>query len=167
MGKHVHKYFGAGGFGEDVTYESLRAAECTSGTFFDDKSLYWQPGLYYAQEGSGGIVNLDPTGGAVISWTSDTAEGETLVDMPGGLRMITGDPSRAEFDDANLGHQAVGFSCECHKGTPENPEECTEEEMASVEAMVSSLDDLKNPNCKVIRIHTKFPNCWNGIDLDR
>lgn len=122
-------------------------------------SLYWQPSLYYQQK-DGKFIPVNPTGGTNIYWKADKAAEEPLTDMPGGLRIIAGDPTRNVQDDSDLEHQAVGFKCFC-QGVPGST--CND---AGVPARSHDFETVKKYNCDIIRIETEFPNCWNGIDTD-
>lgn len=103
--KHVHKFVGANTLSDTVTYESLRAATMTTAEVSDDKSLYWQPTMYW-KDGSGKFHLMQEEFGLEVYWFGECGQlyerhkclaaksmtlgryeqGEVLVDMPGGLR---------------------------------------------------------------------------------
>jgi len=110
----------------------------------DDKSLYWQPTLYY-QDASGQYTPLSPNDGFVIYWFARKAATEEFVDIPGGLRMITGDPTRSTFNPDDPEHVANGFACFC-MGVPGS--ECDD---TGVPYKLYNFEDAKPYKCDVIR----------------
>ncbi|KAG7531200.1 hypothetical protein FFLO_04559 [Filobasidium floriforme] len=156
---HVHRIAGSSALMETVTYEELRASECTTAEVEDDKSLYWQPTLYY-QSAAGTFQRLDPDGGLVVYWKADKAgDDEPLFDMPNGLRIIAGDPKRnTPHDNAVFEDRATGFKCFCQGGP-----QCHD---AGAPVISYNFEDVKKYNCDIIRLETDFPNCWDGVNTD-
>jgi hypothetical protein len=79
---HVHRIVGDSSLAESVTYEDLRNADCAGAEVADDKSLYWQPTLYY-QWKNGTFQALQPTWGLKVYWFSRKHSSETFTDIPG------------------------------------------------------------------------------------
>lgn len=111
----------------------------------DDKSLYWQPTLYY-QAADGTYTPLSPNDGFVVYWFSRKSPNENFVDIPGGLRMITGDPGRNSFDEGNMEHKANGFACFC-MGVQGS--ECNDDD---VPYQLYNFEDAKKYKCDTIRL---------------
>lgn len=109
VASHVHKFAGASTLDSTVTYQSLRDAKATTAEVVDDKSLYWQPSLYW-KDGNEKLHLVSPAVGLTVYWFGEClkwtswslremrliwgggavagrkTESETFTDIPGGLR---------------------------------------------------------------------------------
>jgi hypothetical protein len=119
----------------------------------DDMSLYWQPTLYY-QRADGTFQPLTPDKGYDIYWIREIAEGETLWDMPPGLRMIIGDPKQnTPPDDSTPEGKAAGFSCFCQSKSPGADPLCNDKDVPDVG---HSFEDAKKNHCDIIRLEVSL-----------
>jgi hypothetical protein len=173
------------GFGENVTYEDLVNADCTSCAVTQDKSAYWTPALYF-KHANGSYELVNQVGGMLAYYFLDQTPGESnITAFPEGFRMIAGnslrrnysitstngavanvyaaDPDKStwaalgETAQSDLEQRAIGFNCLDYSKTPEG----------SLQRHYLPSKSYLDANCTDgIRIELMFPSCWNGKDLD-
>lgn len=143
ISSHVHAINGASGLDYAVTFDQLRASNCTTCAVQEDKSLYWTPQLYYVDQ-SGQYSTVGVSGMTVYYLQRGS---QPVKAMPEGLRMVAGDNFRRTYDDTDFAQRAVGWSCIGGNGY--------------------TKDLRKITNCPYgLRAEIFFPNCWDGVNLD-
>ena len=141
---HLHDFTGAKTAGAFSTPNSLEAGGTTC-AMPADTSAYWIPRLFYRG------ISLPPKGqGAKNALFYYRRQGSSLrfQTIPRGLKMIVGNANATSaVGNADLAAGRIIFKCGPGSGTdlPQPPAQC------GSGLMVVSL---------------KFPNCWNGRDLD-
>ncbi|ORY86922.1 hypothetical protein BCR37DRAFT_376215 [Protomyces lactucae-debilis] len=143
IASHVHAINGASNVDYTVTFDQLRASQCTTCAVQEDKSLYWTPQLYYvSQDGQYSAVG---SSGLTVYYLQRGSQ--PVKAMPEGLRLVAGDSSRRSFDSSDVAQRAIGFSCIGGNGYNKDLRQIT--------------------NCaNGLRAEIFFPNCWDGVNLD-
>ncbi|KAG9088375.1 hypothetical protein FRC06_002059 [Ceratobasidium sp. 370] len=109
--QHVHTVHGGSGFRSNSTFESLRAASCTSCLVKQDLSNYWFPKLYFRDPktkkfeavANGGLLVYYQNRGSLDRING----GPGLKAFPPGLKMVSGNAySRSKKYAEGLGTQA-------------------------------------------------------------
>ncbi|KAK8245849.1 hypothetical protein IWZ00DRAFT_331531 [Phyllosticta capitalensis] len=168
---HAHTVQGSGAFKGSVTFDELRASNCTSCQVTQDKSAYWVPSLHF-QYTNGTTVLVNQDGGMLAYYL---LYGDDPKPFPPGFRMLAGDPFQRNFTglpvpdppkpwtggnvtQEALRLKAVGFNC-LHYSV--NPPEGT------LYRHFMPDKDFLDENCSDgLRLELMFPSCWNGKDLD-
>ncbi|KAK7510427.1 hypothetical protein IWZ03DRAFT_77820 [Phyllosticta citriasiana] len=171
ISSHAHSVQGSGAFAESVTFDELRASNCTSCQVTQDKSAYWVPSLHFMYP-NGTTVIVQQDGGMLAYYL---LYGDDPKAFPPGFRMLAGDPLQRNFtglavpDPAKpwtgkdvtqsaLRLKALGFNC-LHYSV--NPPEGT------LYRHFLPDKDFLDENCSDgLRLELMFPSCWNGKDLD-
>ncbi|KAF1934731.1 WSC domain-containing protein [Clathrospora elynae] len=166
---HGHTIHGGSNFGMSTTYEDLRASDCTSCQFSDDKSAYWTPSLHFVHDG--GMTEIVPQIGGMLSYY--LLYGDNLKAFPEGFQMLAGDTRLRNFsgpvpdpptsswtaDDmtqVSLGQKSLGFNCLNYNKQPEG----------SRYRHFLPTKEFMDENCaNGIRAELMFPSCWNGKDV--
>lgn len=163
---HGHTIHGGSNFGESTTYEDLRASDCTSCAFEDDRSAYWTPSLHFVHEN--GKTEVVPQVGGMLAYY--LLLGENIKAFPPGFQMLAGDSRLRNFTgqvpdkptsvwDAEdmtqlaLGQKSLGFNCLNYAKPAEGSR------------FRHFLPDkaYMDENCADgIRAEIFFPSCWNG-----
>jgi hypothetical protein len=133
---HDHSFVGNRTTNAFSTYESLRAG-ATSCMRRADTAAYWVPTLYQGEN------QVLPTG-ATIYYRRGTIE--EVRPFPNNFRMIAGDAMAT----GPQGMRVTFWNCGALTGVPPSSEVPT-----CPEGRGSSL-----------RLHVRFPNCWDGKSLD-
>lgn len=145
---HTHSITGPSSFDQSSTFESLRAADCTTCTVQEDRSAYWVPQLYYVRS-DGQYQAVKQVGGVTVYYLqrgTPNADGKYRA-FPAGLHMIAGNPFRRSYDASDIEQEQIGFSCLGGTG------------------YTKTLQGMSNcPNG--LRAEIFFPNCWDGVNLD-
>ncbi|CAK7199334.1 hypothetical protein SEUCBS139899_002012 [Sporothrix eucalyptigena] len=152
---HTHQIVGGNAFnvtmaaGADVS----SAATCTTCTFSEDFSNYWTATIYFrARNGTfrrvkqmGNVGFEQATAGMTVYYSGN--KGVTAFKK--GFRMLVGDPSFRTETQAKKFRQLT-FTC-------------------LQTAMTRTGETLAFPTkpCPAgLMVNTRFPTCWNGVDLD-
>jgi hypothetical protein len=143
---HLHDFVGARSTDANSTPGSLRAGGTTC-ALPADTSAYWLPALWIHD----GKTRVQPTAtpkDALFYYRRIAAPSGTIVQtIPKGLSIVVGNASAASpSENPQLG-SVITFKCGPGLGTelPQPPEQCASGVMVST---------------------VRFPNCWNGLDLD-
>ncbi|KAI9801579.1 MAG: hypothetical protein M1825_003258 [Sarcosagium campestre] len=157
VSSHVHKIAGPSNFNVTSTYETLRAADCTSCSIQSDKSAYWTPSLYY-QHASNGTFSAVAASGMAVYYLGRGDNASAIVPFPPGFRMLSGDMLARSYDTTKLTHNGqrriadrVSFACLGGAGSPAQPE------TPGMQGHTSCADGM--------RAQVHFQSCWNGVDL--
>lgn len=141
---HLHDFAGAKNTNANSTSDSLRSVPTTCLTK-GDNSAYWVPALYRNGER---VLPVGTSKHALFYYRRVAApSGTTVARIPDGLKMIVGNPhAESPAENPRLGRDII-WKCGPGSGTnlAQPPTQC------SSGIMVASL---------------RFPNCWNGKDLD-
>ncbi len=134
---HRHSFVGNRSTDASSTYASLRAAP-TSCDRAADTAAYWAPTLYR------GSTVVEPEGATIYYRRATLGE---VQPFPDNLRMIAGDATAT----APQGLRVTYWNCGAPGGVPP-----------------SSTIPTSCPNVKgsFLRLHIRFPSCWNGTTLD-
>lgn len=163
---HGHTIHGGSNFEETTTYDMLRASECTSCQFSDDKSAYWTPSLHFVHEG--GKTEIVPQIGGMLAYY--LLLGENIKAFPKDFQMLAGDSRLRNFSgpvpdpptsswgledmtQEALAQKSLGFNCLNYGKQPEGSR------------YRHFLPDkaYMDENCaNGIRAEIFFPSCWNG-----
>jgi hypothetical protein len=133
---HEHTFVGNRTTDASSTYESLRAGG-TSCTRRADTAAYWVPALYH-----GPALNLPQ--GATIYYRRGTLGPVTT--FPNNLRMIAGDATATSPQSRRV----TFWSCGAMSGVPPS----------------STVPACPQGRGSFLRLHVRFPNCWDGRRLD-
>ncbi len=133
---HSHDFFANTSTNADSTYASLRAAETTCHRP-GDTAAYWVPTL--SMDGQ----PVRPIGVNAYYLTGGK-DGRTIRPFPAGLKVIAGN-GRAV---APQPPRVTSWSCGPEAGVPR------------------SSDVPTCPAGSRLRLHIRFPDCWNGRDVD-
>lgn len=153
---HVHTIAGGSGFGQSVTYESMRASRCTTAPVTEDKSNYWIPQLYHydPSDESYTMVPVDFMNAYYLPRPG--RKDKQVYAFPDGLRMISGDAGRRDFDRTDPNDLAITYVClefsGAHRGNPD------------WDQRNSFFPHNECP--QGMRAQVNFPNCWDGVNLD-
>jgi hypothetical protein len=133
---HHHSFVGNRSTDAASTYESLRAAP-TSCTRRADTAGYWVPTLYR------GATEITPEGATIYYRRATLAEVQPFSD---NLRMIAGDATAASAQDPRV----TFWNCGVLAGVPRS----------------STIPACPAVRGSFLRLHIRFPSCWNGTSLD-
>jgi hypothetical protein len=133
---HDHSFVGNRSTDAFSNYGSLRSAD-TSCLRADDKAGYWVPTLY---QGATAIFPL----GATIYYRRGTLAPVTT--FPNNFRMIAGDATST----APQGMRVTFWSCGALSGVPPS----------------STVPTCPDTRGSFLRLHVRFPSCWDGASLD-
>ncbi|KAH7413660.1 hypothetical protein DE146DRAFT_2465 [Phaeosphaeria sp. MPI-PUGE-AT-0046c] len=165
---HGHVIHGGSNFDESTTYDDLRASECTSCQFTDDKSAYWTPSLHFVH--ASGKVEIVPQVGGMLAYY--LLLGDNLKAFPKGFQMLAGDSRMRNFtgpkpdpptsawglDDMtqeSLMQKSLGFNCLNYAKAPEG---------SRYRHFLPDKQYLDDNCADGIRAELFFPSCWNGKD---
>ena len=142
---HLHDFIGARTTNAFSTVESLRAGGATC-VMPDDKSGYWVPALF--KNGVRVLPTATSKHALFYYRHAGVSSGIVMQTIPDGLKMIVGNAratSAAENEGIKTGR--IIFKCGPGSGTdlPAPPSQC---------------------ESGVMVISYKFPNCWDGVNLD-
>ena len=105
------------------------------------RSLYWHPAVYEVNDGLHTLVNSDDTTAYYLWKRGFTA-------FPNGFRMIGG--LRPDVDPVQ-----ASAGCLIEEPCNKSPENC------------APLNDFfPTSRCLELEVEMKFPNCWDGVNLD-
>jgi hypothetical protein len=133
---HHHSFVGNRSTDASSTYDSLRAAP-TSCERRADTAGYWAPTLYR------GTTPVYPEGATIYYRRATLAE---VVPFPDNLRMIAGDAMAS----APQGARVTFWNCGVLAGVPPS----------------STIPACPSGRGSFLRLHIRFPSCWNGTSLD-
>jgi hypothetical protein len=136
---HMHTFFGNTTTNADSTLESLRAAGTTCITA-GDTSGYWVPTL--TQNG----VAVKPRSITVYYRMGPNRDEATIQAFPPGFRVVAGDAKASAPQVAGLQQPISWWSC---RGEMER-----------------SLTPLACEPGQMLNLHVRFPQCWDGVNLD-
>lgn len=166
---HGHVIHGGSNFGESTTYEDLRASNCSSCQFSDDKSAYWTPSLHFAH--TNGKTEVVPQVGGMLAYY--LLLGDDIKPFPEGFEILAGDTrmrnftgpvpdeptsawGAADMTQESLMQKSLGFNCLNYNKAPEG----------SRYRHFMPDKDFLDANCaNGIRAEIFFPSCWNGKDV--
>ena len=133
---HHHSFVGNNSTNAASTYDSLRAAP-TSCERRADTAAYWVPTLY------AGTTEVTPDGATIYYRRATLAE---VQPFPDNLRMIAGDATAT----APQGMRVTFWNCGVLAGVPPS----------------STIPVCPSGRGSFLRLHVRFPSCWNGTSLD-
>lgn len=154
---HLHQFNGGNGLNytldkADVAPEST----CTTCTFAENFSNYWTATLFFkARNGTFHQVQQVPnvgfeegTGGVTVYYAYPD-DGRKVTSFPPGFRMLVGNPAaRSSKDRAKSG--TLTYSC-----------------LTSLSSRPIGKSSMPTEPCAAgIMANIRFPQCWNGKDLD-
>lgn len=136
---HLHVFFGNTGTNANSTAASIANSgnsTCAGGTL--NRTAYWAPAIIDTKDGS----PVKPASSIFYYKTGEIINARSVKALPAGLRMVSGDPSRATPGGASR-YACVG------------PNEAYWQQSI--------------PNCRVgsdMIMEVHFPQCWDGVNLD-
>lgn len=133
---HLHTFVGARTTSAASTFGTLRSGGTTCQRR-DDTAAYWVPALY---QGSQQVLPLAAT---IYYRRGTTAE---VQPFPNDLRMIAGNAMAT----APQGMRVTFWSCGVESGVPRS----------------SSVPTCPDTRGSFLRMHVRFPECWDGRRLD-
>lgn len=133
---HPHTFVGNRTTNASSTFGSLRSGPTTC-MRQDDTAAYWVPTLYQ------GTAPIFPQGATIYYRRGTLAE---VSPFPNNLRMIAGDASAT----SPQGMPVTFWSCGINSGMDRS-------------ATVPTCPDTRGSS---LRLHIRFPECWNGRQLD-
>jgi hypothetical protein len=133
---HHHTFVGNRSTNASSTYESLRASP-TSCERRADTAAYWAPTLYR------GTTPVLPEGATIYYRRATLAE---VRPFPDNLRMIAGDAMATTPQGARV----TFWNCGALAGVPPS----------------STIPDCPAGARSFLRLHIRFPSCWDGMSLD-
>jgi hypothetical protein len=141
---HLHDYSAARTTGHSSTPDSLRAGGSTCDTA-GDTSAYWIPALF--EDGERVLPTATRMNSLFYYRRKGAPDGTTVQPFPDGLKMIIGNASATSpVENPQLGTDII-FKC--------GP---------------GSTEDLPAPPSRcdsgVMVMSLRFPNCWDGVNLD-
>jgi hypothetical protein len=145
---HNHSFLGNNSTNASTTTEDLMKFTASSCTPIQDHSAYWIPTLFENDK------PVYPKGVTVYYGSEQTGNWQNVMPMPNGLRMILGDATKQVMQNPNAGGN---FWC-VHGPT----------------TGVTRSDDNQWPVCQALQANEtdnyhftmKFPDCWDGKNLD-
>ena len=167
--RHAHRFHGGSRFHSSMTWEDLRASDCTTCEVADDKSSYWVPPLYF-RFANGTYVSLRQIGSSTIYyWIHE----DKVQAFPAGFRMMAGNSSRRTHSDKLT---LIEPDWQTSTWTPEEyTEEVNRERAIGANCLnyhgkaeptlayhyFRTKEELKQ--CKDgYRLELSFPSCWDG-----
>ena len=133
---HHHSFVGNRSTNATSTYDSLRAAP-TSCERRADTAAYWVPTLY------AGTTEVAPDGATIYYRRATVSE---VQPFPDNLRMIAGDATATVAQ----GLRVTYWNCGVLSGVPPS----------------STIPTCPSGRRSFLRLHIRFPECWNGAALD-
>jgi hypothetical protein len=133
---HDHTFVGNRTTNAYSTFGSLRSAGTTCRRAADT-AAYWIPTLY---QGSNPVL---PVGATIYYRRATLAE---VRSFPNGLRMIAGDSKAITPQSLRITY----WNCGVTAGVPPS----------------SAVPTCPDARGSFLRLHVRFPNCWDGKDLD-
>ncbi|KAL5117376.1 hypothetical protein ACEQ8H_004692 [Pleosporales sp. CAS-2024a] len=163
---HGHTIHGGSNFGESTTYDDLRASNCTSCAFTDDKSAYWTPSLHFIHA-SGQVELVQQVGGMLAYYQFN---GDNLRAFPKNFQMLAGDTRQRNFTgpvpdpptsswgptdktQPALTAKSLGFNCLNYNKPPEG---------SRYRHFMPDKTYLDAYCQDGLRAELFFPSCWNG-----
>ncbi len=138
-GSHLHMFFGNTTTNAGSTFETLRAGGTTCRTA-GDASGYWVPALM--QNGQA----VKPRSITVYYRSGPTRDDTTIQAFPAGFRVVAGDARAGAPQVAGFQRPITWWSC---RGD-----------------MQASLTPLACDPAEPLNLHVRFPQCWDGANLD-
>jgi hypothetical protein len=133
----------------------MRNSRCTTAPVTEDKSNYWIPQLYHYEptDKSYTMVPVDYMNAYYLPRPGN--KDKQVYAFPDGLRMLSGQPDRRDFD-GSAGDKAITYVCleysGAHRGNPDWDQR---------------NNFFPHNDCpQGIRAQVNFPNCWDGVNLD-
>lgn len=133
---HRHSFVGNRSTNASSTHSSLRMSS-TSCERAADTAAYWAPSLYL------GTSLVEPDGATIYYRRNTLAE---VTPFPDNLRMIAGDAKAT----TPQGKGVTFWNCGVLAGVPPS----------------STVPTCPSGNRSFLRLHIRFPSCWNGRSLD-
>ena len=133
---HHHSFVGNRSTDAASTYESLRAAP-TSCERRADTAAYWVPTLFH------GTMEVTPDGATIYYRRATLA---AVQPFPDNLRVIAGDATAT----IPQGLRVTYWNCGVLSGVPPS----------------STIPTCPSGRRSFLRLHIRFPSCWNGTTLD-
>ena len=144
VASHMHHIAGGSAMAANYNFQDQLKSSCTSASITADKSNYWMPKLYWAND-DGSFIPL-PARLRFYYFSGRNSPVEPVSAFPEGLRMLVGNPN-AKSDTGK-------FSFTCHINSD------------LVTGSITQSHFNYNRDCPYgIRIESFFPVCWNGNDL--
>ena len=137
---HLHDFFANRSTDANSTYATMLAAPSTC-LRPGEKAGYWVPALY------NNGVKVQPIRMSIYYFQGQLANA-SIKAFPAGLKLVAGSASAT----TPQGDSVVTWSCDTHGDTTLSP-------------MVAPTP----PTCPTgqgLKGHVKFPNCWDGVNLD-
>lgn len=104
-----------------MTFASAQASSCTTAQVSVDKSNYWTPQLYYFNPKDESYQAIPVSYMNAYYLPRGKNSTDTVRAFPDGLRMVSGDPYRRDYD-GSVPDQAISFVCldfnNDHSGDP-------------------------------------------------
>jgi hypothetical protein len=121
ISQHVHSVAGGSNFDKSMTFASAQASSCTTAQVSVDKSNYWTPQLYYFNPKDESYQAIPVSYMNAYYLPRGKNSTDTVRAFPDGLRMVSGDPYRRDYD-GSVPDQAISFVCldfnNDHSGDP-------------------------------------------------
>ncbi|BFZ64028.1 hypothetical protein YB2330_005166 [Saitoella coloradoensis] len=149
VSSHVHTIMGSDAINFTNTFNSLRAADCTTCQVTEDLSNYWTPNLWF-QHPNGSFTSVPQIGGMLVYYLQryNSQTDTELVAFPDGFRMVAGNPMLRSYYPS-LEQRAISWMC--------------------INYVAQSLEKPYFPltYCpQGLRAQVFFPSCWDGVNLD-
>jgi hypothetical protein len=133
---HQHTFAGNTSTNAFSSFGSLRSSPTTC-MKRADTAAYWVPALYQ------GTTEILPTGATIYYRRGTTASVQTF---PNNLRMIAGDSKATTAQDLRITY----WNCGIEAGVPAS----------------STVPTCPDSRGSFVRLHIRFPECWDGRNLD-
>ncbi|GAO46748.1 hypothetical protein SAICODRAFT_28840 [Saitoella complicata NRRL Y-17804] len=149
VSSHVHTIMGSDAINFTNTFNSLRAADCTTCQVTEDLSNYWTPNLWF-QHPNGSFTSVPQIGGMLVYYLQryNSQTDTELVAFPDGFRMVAGNPMLRSYYPS-LEQRAISWMC--------------------INYAAQSLEKPYFPLTYCphgLRAQVFFPSCWDGVNLD-